>query len=123
MRRATDDPLLKGLGDVKAATQSGVFARYEYEWLSVNSSVLWDIIGNKQGILTALGGEAEYRPTQSLRLTAGPKLVFGNGEYERTVFGINALQSINSGRPQYLPKSGLTEAGLDLGAMYRITEH
>ncbi len=123
LRRETDDPLLKGLGDIKAATRSGVFAQYEYEWLSVNSSVLWDISGNKQGILATLGAEAEYRPTQSLRLTAGPKLVFGNGVYERTVFGINALQSTNSGRPQYLPESGLTEAGLDFGAMYQITRH
>lgn len=123
LRRETDDPLLKGLGDIKAATRSGVFAHYEYDWLSVNSSVLWDISGNRQGILATLGAEAEYRPTQSLRLTAGPKLVFGNGEYERTVFGINTLQAVKSGRPQYLPKSGLTEAGLDFGAMYQITRH
>ena len=54
-------------------------------------------------------------------LTAGPKLVFGNDEYERTVYGVDALQSLNSGRAQYVPKGGLTEAGLDLGAMYLVT--
>jgi MipA family protein len=123
LRRATDDPLLKGLGDVKAAARTGVFANYEYEWLSINSSVLWDVNGTRQGTLATLGATAEYHPTQAWRLTAGPKLVFGNGEYERTVYGINALQSLDSGRPQYVPKAGLTEAGLDFGAMYQITRH
>lgn len=123
LRRESDDPLLKGLGTIKAATRTGVFANYEYEWLSVNSSVLWDVSGNRQGILATVGATAEYHPTQSWRLTAGPNLVFGNGEYERTVFGIDAIQSLSSGRPQYVPKSGLTEAGLEFGAMYQITRH
>ena len=123
LRRATDDPLLRGLGDVKAAARTGVFANYDHEWLSVNSSVLWDVNGTRQGVLATLGAAAEYHPNATWRLTAGPKLVFGNGEYERTVFGIDTLQSRNSGRPQYVPKSGLTEAGLDVGAMYQVTRH
>ncbi len=123
LRRATDDPLLKGLGDVKAAVRTGVFANYEYEWLSLKSSVLWDVNGTRQGLLATLGATAEYHPTRAWRLTAGPKLVFGNGEYERTVFGIDAQQSRNSGRQVYVPKGRLTEAGLDFGAMYQITAH
>ena len=123
LRRATDDPFLRGLGDVKAAARAGVFANYEYEWLSVYSNVLWDINGTRQGTLATLGATAEYHPTPAWRLTAGPKLVFGNNEYERTVYGVDALQSLNSGRAQYVPKGGLTEAGLDLGAMYLVTAH
>ena len=123
LRRATDDPFLKGLGDVKAAARTGVFANYEHDWLSVYSSVLWDVNGTRQGILATLGAAAEYHPTQAWRLTAGPKLVFGNGEYERTVYGVDALQSLNSGRAQYVPKSGLTEVGVDVGAMYQVTAH
>src|ERR1700737_2813476 len=50
-RRATDDPILRGWGDIKGTVRGGGFASYTKDWLSVRGSISDDIGGHHKGIM------------------------------------------------------------------------
>jgi len=56
-------------------------------------------------------------------VAAGPDLEFGNGDFERTWFGISSAQSTTSGLPVYAPRAGINRVGLHAGLTYRATRH
>ena len=117
-RKESDDIRLKGLGDVKATSRGGLFTKYERDWLRTSADLSWDIGGKKQGLLAIFSAEATFRPVERLELSAGPKIIYGNSEYVNTVFGINQVQSVNSGLALYKPKGGISEAAMEFGATY-----
>jgi outer membrane protein len=122
-RDESDDPHLRCLGNVDATTRAALFATYNHDWLRATANVSWDIGGNREGALAKLSADAVLHPTPKLELFAGPQLIFGNTQYEQTLFGVNANQSNPSGLPVYTPKSGLSQASLELGANYALSKN
>jgi MipA family protein len=92
-RRATDDPILRGWGDIKGTVRGGMFAAYNREWLSVRGSIGDDVGGHHEGVLASLSIEAKYHVTQRLTLSIEPEVTWMNGQYANTFFGINTAQS------------------------------
>ena len=70
-RRASDDPVLRGWGDIPGTARGGMFASYNIDWLSVRGSV--SVGGHNEGVLASLGVEAKYHPMQRLTLPSDPK--------------------------------------------------
>jgi outer membrane protein len=122
-RRASDDPVLRGWGDIKGTVRGGMFASYTQDWLSVRGSVTDDLGGHHEGVLASLGAEAKYHVTQSLTLSIGPEVTWVNNQYAMTFFGVDAAQGEIAGIAPYRAKSGINSVGGSAGATYMLTNH
>ncbi len=120
-RRASDDPILHGWGDISSTAHGGLFANYTLDWLSVHGSV--SAAGHHEGVLATLGAEAKYRPTPRLTLSIGPEVTFANSQYAMTFFGVDAAQSEIAGIAPYRARGGVNSVGGSAGASYKLTEH
>jgi MipA family protein len=121
-RRATDDPILRGWGDIPGTARAGVFASYTKDWLSVRGSIS-DAVAHHEGALASLAVEAKYHATQRLTLSIGPEVTWANNQYAQTYFGISAAQSEIAGIAPYRAKSGINTVGGSAGASYMLTDH
>jgi MipA family protein len=121
-RRATDDPILRGWGDIPGTARAGVFASYTKEWLSVRGSIS-DAVAHHEGVLASLAVEAKYHATQRLTLSIGPEVTWANNQYSQTFFGITAAQSEIAGIAPYRAKSGIDTVAGSAGATYMLTDH
>jgi outer membrane protein len=122
-RRASDDPILRGWGDIKGTVRGGMFAAYNREWLSVRAAISDDVGGHHEGVLASLAIEAKYHVTRRLTLSIGPEVTWVNSQYANTFFGINAAQSEIAGIAPYRAKSGINTLSGSAGATYMLTDH
>jgi MipA family protein len=122
-RRASDDPILHGWGNIPGTARGGMFANYTINWLSVRGSVSDDLGAHHEGVLATLEVEAKYHATQRLTLTIGPEVTWINDQYAKTFFGIDAAQSRIAGVAPYQVKSGIDSVSGSAGALYMLTDH
>jgi outer membrane protein len=123
-RRQSDDPRLIGLGDISASVTAGLFAGYARGPLEVSATARQAISHSTNGLSGLL--QVNIRHAFAMARTfvaAGPDLEFGNGDFERTWFGISPAQSATSGLPVYAPRTGINRIGLHAGLTYRATQH
>lgn len=121
-RRSTDDPVLRGWGDIPGAARAGMFARYTMDWLSVRGSIS-DAVTHHEGVLASFAVEAKYHATERLTLSIGPEVTWVNDQYAKTFFGIDAAQSEIAGVAPYRARSGINTVSGSAGAMYMLTDH
>jgi outer membrane protein len=122
-RRATDDPILRGWGDIPGTVRGGIFASYTRDWFSVRGAISDDLGGHHEGVLASLAVEAKYHATQRLTLSIGPEVTWVNDQYARTFFGIDAAQSAIAGVAPYRARSGINSVSGSAGASYLLTDH
>jgi outer membrane protein len=120
-RRASDDPILRGWGDISSTARGGLFASYTLDWLSVHGSV--SAAGHHEGILATLGIEAKYRPIPGLTLSIGPAVTWANSQYAMTYFGVNSAQSEIAGIAPYRAQSGINSVGGSANLSCKLTAH
>ena len=120
-RRASDDPILHGWGDIPGTVRGGMFASYSIEWLSIRGSV--SDAGHHEGVMASLGAEAHFHPTPRLMLSFGPKVTWTNEQYAMTFFGIDAAQSQIAGIAPYRARAGVNMVGGEAGARYALTRN
>lgn len=111
------DTSLIGLGDVKGAVQAGGFVAYKWGPLTAKAQVR-EALGGSNGLVANLG----VRLTAPVRaisysgkpviVSIGPRIDFVDGKRNNTYFGVDALQSVRSGLPQYKAKGGLQSYGV-----------
>jgi outer membrane protein len=121
-RRATDDPILRGWGDIPGTARGGMFVSYTRDWLSVRGSIS-DAMAHHEGAVASLAVEAKYHATQRLTLSIGPELTWVNNQYASTFFGIDAAQSEIAGVAPYRARGGINTVGGSAGARYLLTDH
>jgi outer membrane protein len=119
-RRASDDPILRGWGDIPGTVRGGMFASYNMDWLSVHGSV--SVAGHNEGVQGSLGVNAKYHATQRLTLSIGPEATWVNNQYAMTFFGLDAAQSQIAGIAPYRARSGINSVGGSATASYMLTE-
>jgi outer membrane protein len=119
-RRASDDPILRGWGDIPGTVRGGMFASYNIGWLSAHGSV--SVAGHNEGVLASLGVEAKYHATPRLTFSIGPEVTWINNQYAMTFFGIDTAQSQIAGIAQYRARNGINSVGGSAGASYMLTE-
>lgn len=122
-RQESDDPRLRGLGDIDSTARAGMFASYKIGWLTLRASALSDIGGNEQGTIASFDAEATYRPIPRLVLSAGPGVRWTNDEYAQTFFGIDADQAASSSFTEYTAGGGANLVRFSVGAQYQLTQH
>ena len=123
-RSETDDPRLAGLGDISTSVTAGVFASYTKGPLEVSATARQAVTHASNGLsgLLQLSVRHVYVAARTL-VAIGPDMEFGNGEYERTWFGISPAQSAASGLSAYTPGGGINRVGLHAGLTYRASPH
>lgn len=122
-RRESDDPRLRGLGDVDRTVSAGVGVAYTQDWWTLRTSVLTDALNRGQGTLVRFNALGRYRPDEQLTFFAGPGLTWADSRYTRTFFGVDASQSAASGLPQFDAHAGLNSVRFSLGMGYRFDQH
>jgi outer membrane protein len=120
-RRASDDPVLHGWGDIPGTVRGGMFVSYNIEWLSVRGAV--SAAGHNEGVTASLSAEAKYHVTSHLTLSGGPEVTWVNGQYAMTFFGIDTAQSEIAGVAPYRARSGINSVGGQVNASYMLTNH
>lgn len=121
-RKESDDPRLRGLGDVDRTASAGLAAAYTQDWYVLGASVLTDILNRGQGTLVSLNALGRHRASDRLTFFGGPGFTWADARYTRTFFGVSSDQSAASGLPEFGTHPGLNSARLGLGAGYRIDE-
>lgn len=116
-----DSDFLAGTEEIDGAVELGVGLRYAAETYEV-FGVVRQGIGGHDGLVGELGGDLIARPSDRLTLRAGPRALFGTGEYVDTYFGVTPAEAGASGGglAAYDPDGGLVSTGVELGAGYSL---
>lgn len=123
-RRDSDDPRLEGLGDISTSVTGGLFANYTRGPLEVSATARQAITHSSNGLSGLFQVNLRHVfPMARTFVAAGPDLEFGNGDFERTWFGISPAQVTTSGLPVYAPRPGINRVGLHADLTYRVTRH
>ena len=122
-RRASDDPILRGWGDIARTERGAAFANYNIDWFNVHGYVSTDIGGKHEGTIASLSFDGRMHPLPKLTLSAGPEVLWGDSKYTQTFFGITAAQSALADTSPYEAKSGINMVRFGVGAEYLLTQH
>jgi outer membrane protein len=120
-RRESDDPHLKGLGDVQGTPHGAMFGSYSHDWFKVRGNVITDIGGKHEGTQASLDVEGKYQVTPRFGVSAGPGLTWADKKYTQTFFGINQTQSLASVLAPYDAGAGLNTLRFSVGAEYALS--
>lgn len=121
-RKASDDPHLRGLGDVDDGPKLRLFADYTLWAFTGAAAVYQDISQNGQGLTASLDMYASL-PLTGWLFSVGPGLTWANAVYTRTLFGVSQGQSAASGLPQYSTGSGIRDLHFTFYATHDFSKH
>jgi outer membrane protein len=119
-RNVDDFDELAGLDDIDAAVELGGSIRYGTEYFAAFGDVRRGF-GGHEGWVGEIGADAILNPTDRLRLTLGPRVLFGDDTYSDTYFGITPAEA-STGLPAYDPDGGMVSAGIEFGARYQLND-
>lgn len=121
-RTASDDPHLRGLGNVDDGPKLRIFGDYTLWAFTGAVAVYQDISGNGQGTTASVDLYASL-PLKGWLFSVGPGLTWANAVYTRTLFGISSAQSAASGLPQYATGSGIRDVHMTFYATHDFSKH
>lgn len=123
-RAQSDDPRLTGLGDISSSATAGLFAEYSRGPLALSATARQAITHATNGLSALLQLSVRHVfPAARILVAIGPDLEFGNGDFQRTWFGVSPTQSAASGLAAYEPGAGINRVGLHAGLTYRAATH
>jgi outer membrane protein len=79
-------------------------------------------LGNK-GVIADASLSYAFPVSDRLTFTPAVQTTWANGRYNDRYFGINAAQSLASGRPEYRAHGGFDDVSALVGATYLINDH
>jgi outer membrane scaffolding protein for murein synthesis (MipA/OmpV family) len=120
-RRERDDPLLRGLGNVKPSAEIGGFVNYRViDALSLNASVRAGAGEDHRGLRADFGAGWGTELAPGLRLRVGAGTTVTNQAYAQSRYGVNAAQAASSGYASYTPKAGVQDVHSSVGLNYAL---
>ena len=120
-RKASDHVELTGLTDLKTSVELGMGLGYEAPQWRAFADLRYGVIGHKSTV-AEIGADWKFVATPDLKLSVGPRLLYGSSRYNRTYFGVTAAESVASGLASFTPASGLVSSGIELGATYKLND-
>ena len=110
------------VGNVRTTLEAGAFAQYELkDSLRFRVELLKGINGHK-GLLGSIGADKIWRDGDRYVFSIGPRVLFSDGRYERTYFGVSPAASLASGLPAYRPGSGIYAVAATSGVTYALDD-
>lgn len=119
-REQDDHAALNGLGDIDRALDAGGFVRFRKQGWQASVDVRQNLTNTDQGATVNFSAGHGMRVSEKLRLRTGVDTTWASSDYMKTFFGIDALQSAQSGIAQYAAGSGFKHVGASLMADYSI---
>jgi MipA family protein len=117
-RDEDDADALRGMGDIKARPELGMFVNYRLTpGLRLGSSFRYGSGNDREGLLADIHLRGSLPINPSNRLVGGLTATFANTKAMQSAFGVDAEQSVRSGYASYSPGSGLRDVALQLGNM------
>jgi outer membrane protein len=113
---------LRGLGNVEASAQAGLFASVQAGWLVLRASARSDIGGRDQGTSASFEAAAQFPLSSRLFLAVGPSITWADSAQMGTFFSIDATQSAASGLAEYSAGPGVQSLGFSMAAMYQVSQ-
>lgn len=113
---------LKGFSAVKLGVEAGTFAEvYPTDWMRIRAEVRRGIRSH-DGIVADISADAFADVTDTIRVSAGPRLSFATESYMDAYYGVSAKESVKSGLKKYNPDGGVQSAGLGAAINWKATE-
>ncbi len=110
------------VGDIKRTFEVGAFAQYEWRnSFRVRAELLKGINGH-DGVLGTLSADKIWRDGDRYVISLGPRVLFSDGRYQRTYFGVSPAVSVASGLPTYRPRSGIYGVAVASGMTYAVND-
>ena len=121
-RKASRSDALRGMGDVDAAAEVGVFFNQSLtREIFLTSSLRYGAGGG--GVLLDLGAGYATALAPRWRLAVGRAVSLANADYLQTFFGVDTAQSGSSGYAEYRPGAGLRDARTNVALTYLFNRH
>ncbi|MDP1605692.1 MAG: MipA/OmpV family protein [Rhodocyclaceae bacterium] len=119
-RDQDDNDALRGLGDIDPALDAGGFVRFRKQGWQASVDVRQNLTNTDQGATVNFSAGYGMPLSPRLRLRTNLDTTWASADYMKTFFGIDALQSAQSGIAQYAAGSGFKHVGASLMADYSI---
>ncbi len=121
-RKAEDSPELAGLEDIDFGVELGVGMKYQQtNWLAFGE-VRKGVTGHS-GLTGTIGADWIMRPNDRMRITAGPRINFGDDDYANTYFGVTSAEASASNFDTYDADGGALSASLTVSGIYFIDDN
>ena len=110
------------VGGIKCTFEAGAFAQYEWkDSLRVRAELLKGINGHN-GLLGTISADKIWRDGDRYVISLGPRLLFSDGRYQRTYFGVTPAVALATGLPVYRPGSGIYAVAAASGITYALND-
>lgn len=117
----TDDDL-KGMDPVRFGGELGGFAElYPTDWMRIRAEVRQGIRSH-DGIVADIAADAFADVTDTVRVSAGPRVSFATEGYMDAFYGVDSKASMKSGLSKYKADGGVQSAGLGAAVNWKATE-
>ncbi len=121
-RDSADYWQLQGLDPVRWGGELGGFAEvYPTDWLRVRGELRHGIRSH-HGVVADVAVDAFMDVTDSVRVSAGPRISWASADYFDAYYGVDATEAAISGLPQYDPGSGLKSVGFGGAYDWKVTD-
>jgi outer membrane scaffolding protein for murein synthesis (MipA/OmpV family) len=122
-REASDSPALMGTTTVDWAVELGAGVAFRRDPIRAYVQARQGFNGH-HGQVVDVGVEVTAKPTDRLRVIAGPRATWGSGDYMSTYFGVTPAESAASGGmlAPYRPGAGFQSVGVLARVEYDLTE-
>lgn len=121
-RKESASSHLQGLGKVYGTPEAGAFAAYKFGGLRFNLAVIGGTQDNS-GSQVKAGVGYRMRVAEKVGINFNTGLTWASSDYMQRYFGVDAVQSANSGLPQYSAKSGIKDVNAGVHLDYAIDRH
>ena len=121
-RKESASTALRGLGDIKARPELGLFANMHLSRELLLTSSLRHGSGNdRKGLLVDLGASYSLPLSPALRVSAGVAATWANAAHTQEHFGVTTRQASASGYGAYTPGAGIRDVRASVSATYTLT--
>jgi outer membrane protein len=113
---------LRGLSQVKFGGEAGAFAEvYPTDFARVRGEVRHGI-RTHDAVVLDVAADAFFDMTDTVQISAGPRMSFATKDYFETYYGVNAAESAASGLSEYKPGGGMKSFGAGGAVNWRATD-
>lgn len=121
-RKESASTALRGLGDIKASPELGLFANMHLSReLQLTSSLRHGSGNDRKGLLIDLGANYSLPLSPALRVSAGVAATWANAAHTQEHFGISTAQAGSSGYSAYTAGAGVRDVRASVTATYALT--
>lgn len=117
-----DSDDLRGIDPVRFGGELGGFAEvYPLDWLRVRGELRHGIRAH-EGVVADFSADAFMDVTETVRVSAGPRMTVASADYFDAYYGIDAREAAASGLAQYNPGGGIESAGVGGAIDWKATD-